>query len=95
LLQQNDSLLTTQEDILSNANPLGLQLDSALFNFADQGVYQADEMVLTTDQTFDSTLTTLPPDSDVLLLPVPSLQLLGAYFDADFADIIGGLIQGL
>jgi hypothetical protein len=95
LLQQNGSILTTQEHILANANPLGSNLDTALFTEADQGIYQADEGVLSVDQDFDTSLASQPPGTDTLPLFLPSLELLGAYGNADFVDIIGGLIQGL
>lgn len=97
LLQQNDSILTTQENILSNANALGSSLDNALFNYTDQAILQADAATLSGEQAFTIDLAAIPPGSGVDVLPVAltDFQLLSASLYADFADVIGGLIHGL
>jgi|GEM_PF-6801126 len=95
LLKQNDSIWASQENILSHANPLGLQLDNALFTQADQGIYQGDDELLIADQHFATVTAILSPDSADLPLFVPSLELVAGYLDAYFADIIGGLLQSL
>lgn len=97
LLQQSDSILTTQENILSNANALGSSLDNALFNYTDQAILQADAATLSGEQAFTIDLAAIPPGSGMDVLPVAltDFQLLSSSLYADFADVIGGLIQGL
>lgn len=95
MLQWNHSALTQQAEILSNASAFGSQLDTWLFSYADQPVYQADEAVLQADQAFDAALANLTSESVVLPVSVTDFQVLGAYLPLDFIDAVAAMIQGI
>ena len=95
MLQWNDSAFTQQAEVLSNASAFGSQLDSWLFSYADQPLYQADEAVLQADQTFDATLASLTSESVVFPIGVTDFQVLGAYLQLDFIDAVSAMFQEL